>query len=65
MLKTLIPFWHLVLSMCANSEKKKHFFRKIDCTKIVEAFSYCKKNGFDTFSAFFVDMSIHSGKINF
>jgi hypothetical protein len=65
MLRLFIPFGILMLAMCANSEKKNTVSEKINSVKIAEAFSYCKKNNLDTLSAFFVDMSIHSGKNRF
>jgi len=37
----------------------------IDSLKINEAYTYCKKQKLDTGIAFFVDMSIHSGKNRF
>ncbi|HSY61915.1 MAG TPA: murein L,D-transpeptidase catalytic domain family protein [Cytophaga sp.] len=64
MLRLLIPFCILLLATC-SSEKKNTLYQKIDSTKISEAFRFCKKNGYDTSTCFFVDMSIHSGKNRF
>ena len=65
MLRLLIPFCFLLLCTCSNAGKKNAVYAKIDSTKIAEAFNYCKKNGFDTTTAFFVDMAIHSGENRF
>lgn len=65
MLRLLIPFCFLLLCTCSNAGKKNSAYEKIDSAKIAEAFNYCKKNGFDTTTAFFVNMSIHSGENRF
>ncbi|SFX72830.1 murein L,D-transpeptidase catalytic domain-containing protein [Cytophaga hutchinsonii] len=65
MLRLFIPFCMLLLATCASNEKKNTVYEKIDSAKIAEAFKFCKKNGYDTTTAFFVDMSIHSGRNRF
>lgn len=65
MLKLFIPFCILLLATCSSNEKKNTVYEKIDSVKIAEAFKFCKKNGYDTTTCFFVDMSIHSGKNRF
>jgi hypothetical protein len=65
MLRLFIPFCFLLLAMCSSSKTENTVYERIDSTKIAEAFSFCKKNGFDTATCFFVDMSIHSGKNRF
>jgi hypothetical protein len=64
MLRLFIPFCVLLLATC-SSEKKNSVYEKVDSAKIAEAFKFCKKNGYDTSTAFFVDMSVHSGRNRF
>lgn len=65
MLRLFIPFCILLLATCSSNERTDTTNVKIDSVKIAEAFKFCKKNGYDTSTAFFVDMSIHSGKNRF
>ena len=64
MLRFFIPFCFLLLATCSN-EKKNAVYEKIDSVKFTEAFNFCKKNGYDTSTCFFVDMDIQSGKNRF
>ncbi len=64
MIRLFIPFCFLLLTTCANKNNASTDDR-IDSTKVDEAFVFCKKNGFDTATCFFVDMSVHSGKNRF
>jgi hypothetical protein len=59
-----ISFCFLLLAACSG-EKKNTVYEKVDSVKVAQAFKFCKKNGYDTVSCFFVDMSIHSGKNRF
>lgn len=65
MLRLFIPFCVFLLATCSNSESKNTVYEKVDSAKVAEAFNFCKKNGYDTATCFFVDMSIHSGKNRF
>lgn len=60
----IIPFCFVLLLACSD-EKKNDIYEKVDSIKVAQAFKFCKKNGYDTSTVFFVDMSIHSGKNRF
>ncbi|WP_245553792.1 murein L,D-transpeptidase catalytic domain-containing protein [Cytophaga aurantiaca] len=60
----IIFFCFVLLSACSD-EKKNTVYEKVDSSKVAQAFKFCKKNGYDTSTCFFIDMSIHSGKNRF
>lgn len=62
--RLLISFGILFIVAC-SSNNKNTVYERIDSVKVAEAFNFCKKNGYDTISCFFVDMSIHSGENRF
>jgi hypothetical protein len=62
--KAEITFDLPVQSFDPNTKTRKTS-EPIDKKKIVEAVKFCKKQNLDTTIAFFVDMSIHSGKKRF